>query len=191
MLAGVEHIVTPDGRPAEDEWVHKHVTSLVAAIYFFVTMRVRALVSGESADIDKDSYVPLRTEIIALVNDARQQVPARDADENVAWNGWQEVKPREFDAAVARVNEKEWLAADWYDGIVDVVNVTAKNDTDVPDDDVQDPGAPLPSRRADTMMQDRYDYLSEAKLAAYESWKAGILTRISQAVPHTTMDIDP
>ncbi|POR32382.1 Uncharacterized protein TPAR_07430 [Tolypocladium paradoxum] len=180
VLAGIEFIVAPVGQRTDDVWVNKHVTDLVAAIYFFVTMRVRAITSG--AGIDREGYVPLRKEILALLSQARNDVIIKDIGEEGAWDGWKELKSREFDAAVAHVNDRDWLAGDWYKGIVDVVGSTRGGDADMPDEGGENSGAQGPARRADTMLQDKYDYISETRRSDYTAWKNDMLSKINQAL---------
>ncbi|GJN74197.1 hypothetical protein PLICBS_008287 [Purpureocillium lilacinum] len=181
VLAGVESIVAPAGRRTVDAWVSKHVADLVATIYFFVIMRVRAVTSGEA--IDREGYVPLRKEILALLGQARTDVAIKDINESEAWGGWKAIKSREFDAAVAHINETDWLAGDWYKGITDVVNTTREADDGMEDEgDDDDSGAPLPARRADTMLQEKYDFLSDARMSDYAAWKDQMLARIGQAM---------
>lgn len=189
VFAGMEHILKPDGRPTEDKWVIQHVTDLVAAVYFFVIMRVRSITSG--ASIDREGYVPLRKEILALLTKASQEAAVPEMEGHDAWKGWQDIKSRDFDAAVAKINENDWLSGDWYDGIVDVLNSTTKADPDVSDDGLESSEAPLPTRRADTMLQERYDLLSEARKSDYIAWRDTMLTKIGQATPvESVMEID-
>lgn len=170
-------------------WVSKHVTDLVAAIYFFVIMRVRAIASG--AGIDREGYVPLRKEILALLSQARNDVIIKDIDQERAWDGWKELKSREFDAAVAHVNDRDWLSGDWYKGIVDVVDSTRGGDADLTDEGGEDSGAQVPARRADTMLQEKYDFISEARRSDYTAWKNDALSRINQALAtNGAMEVD-
>ncbi|KAI5458047.1 origin recognition complex, subunit 6 [Mariannaea sp. PMI_226] len=188
ILAGMEAIVIPAGRKTDDSWVLQHITGLLAAIYFYVTMRVRALASGEA--VDRNGYLPVREEIITLLSRARKEVTVGNSDED-SWDGFTSLKTKEFDDAVAQVNERGWLNDDWYQGIVDVVKLTQRSQLD--DVDMMDEDA-LPKmqiKRADTMFQDKYDFLSEAKRADYKIWKESMLTRInSLTTTNTAMDID-
>ncbi|KHN98278.1 Origin recognition complex subunit 6 (ORC6) [Metarhizium album ARSEF 1941] len=189
VLAGMEHILTQEGRPTQDQWVIHHVTDLVAAVYFFVLMRVRSVASG--AIIDREGYVPLRKEILALVAKANQEVTVPNVDESAAWEGWNDLKARDFDAAVAKVNENDWLSGDWYEGIVDVMSCTTRADADVSDNGAENSEAFLPTRRADTMLQERYDLLSEAKKSDYVAWRGTMLDKIAHATPaEVVMEID-
>ncbi|KAF4979703.1 hypothetical protein FZEAL_4131 [Fusarium zealandicum] len=177
ILAGMEAIVTPEGHRTEDEWVLQNVTALFAAIYFFVTMRVRALASGEA--IDREGYVPLRKEILDLLARARSEVVVRGMDDEEAWDGWSNLKTKEFDDAVARVNERAWLTGDWYQGITDVVKLTQR--TQVDDFEMQDEETmpKMQVKKADTMFQDKFDFLSEAKRTDYVHWKEDMLAKIA------------
>ncbi|TWU74114.1 hypothetical protein ED733_005139 [Metarhizium rileyi] len=189
VFAGMEHILTQDGRPTEDQWVIHHVTDLVAAVYFFVMMRVRSITSG--AGIDREGYVPLRKEILSLIARASQEVAVPDVDVSEEWTGWNDIKSKDFDAAVTKVNENDWLSGDWYDGIIDVISSTTRADDDLSEDDLESSEALLPTRRADTMLQERYDLLSEVKRSEYVAWRNTMLTRIAQAKPgESVMEID-
>ncbi|KAG6040168.1 hypothetical protein E4U41_001393 [Claviceps citrina] len=189
VLAGIEHALAPGGRPTEDEWVVRHAADLVAALYFFVVMRVRSITSG--AEIDREGYVPVRREILALLTQAGHQVTVPEHQEADAfWQGWRDVKPRDFDAAVAKVNENSWLSGDWYEGIADVLDSTTTRADADDDAHMSDGGgghedrqAPLPTTRADAMLQERNDFLSEARKADFAVWRDRMLAKIAQATP--------
>ncbi|KAG5928672.1 hypothetical protein E4U42_000204 [Claviceps africana] len=195
VFAGVEYTLLPEGRPTEDGWVVQHVPDLVAALYFFVMMRVRSITSGD-AQLDREGYVPLRKEILALLAQAGQQVAVPEYEEaDTFWTGWRSIKSRDFDAAVAKVNENSWLSGDWYEGIVDVLGsaatATATADADMSDGGQEDRQPPLPTRRADAMLQEWNDFLSEAKRADYAVWRDAMLAKIAQAVPRdAAMEVD-
>ncbi|KAH6977097.1 origin recognition complex subunit 6-domain-containing protein [Ilyonectria sp. MPI-CAGE-AT-0026] len=190
ILAGMEAIIAPGGRKTDDEWVLQNTTVLFAAIYFFVTMRIRALASGEA--IDRDGYVPQRKEILALLTRARKEVTVLGLDDDDAWNGWSKPKTTEFDDAVAKVNERGWLTGDWYQGITDVVKLTQRSqgdDTDMVDEEAM---PTVQIKRADTMFQDKYDFLSETKRADHRVWKDEMLAKIVQltATGAAAMELD-
>ncbi|RGP67993.1 origin recognition complex subunit 6 [Fusarium longipes] len=187
ILAGLETIVTPGGRRTEDEWVLQNVTALFAAIYFFVTMRVKALASGEG--IDREGYVPLRKEILALLTRARQEVIVKDLPGEDAWEGWTSIKSKDFDDAVTKVNERSWLTGDWYQGIADVVKLTQRGQFE----DVAMLDGDMPKmqvKKADTMFQDKYDFLSDAKRVEYMHWKKGIYAKIALTTTGAAMEVD-
>ncbi|KFA78413.1 hypothetical protein S40288_06416 [Stachybotrys chartarum IBT 40288] len=188
MLAGMEFVLIHGGSYTTDEWVMQNTTSLVAAIYFFVTMRARAITSGEA--VDREDYVPQRKTIINLLQQARAEVTMLGMEDHEAWQDWTVVSPRDFDAAVERVNDKEWLQADWYRGITDIVQNSQAGDVSMTDAGYVD--APQEAvRRADTMFQDRYDLLSEARRAEYTVWKEDMLSRIAALTKEPgTMEVD-
>ncbi|RGP72127.1 origin recognition complex subunit 6 [Fusarium sporotrichioides] len=188
ILAGMETIVTPGGRRTEDEWVLQNVTALFAAIYFFVTMRVKALASGEG--IDREGYVPLRKEILVLLTRARQEVDVKGLSEEDTWEDWANIKSKDFDDAVAKVNERSWLTGDWYQGIADVVKLTQRGhfeDVAMLDEETM---PKMQVKKADTMFQDKYDFLSDARRAEYMHWEKDIYAKIALSTAGAAMEVD-
>ncbi|KAM0276967.1 hypothetical protein ACHAQH_006202 [Verticillium albo-atrum] len=186
LLAGMECAVVPGGRRTRDPWVLDNLTALIAAFYFFIVQQVRVLATGEP--IAPDNYLPVRSEVMKLLTRARGElVIGKDLDDEEAWEGWQTIRRRDFDAITDEVTRKEFLKEDWYRGLSDLVAsgaLDANTDVDMTDGEEQG-GEELPTkltiRRADTMFQDRYDYLSEGKRKDYRIWREGILQRIEQA----------
>ncbi|OBS27570.1 hypothetical protein FPOA_01512 [Fusarium poae] len=188
ILAGLEAIVTPGGRRTEDEWVLQNVTALFAAIYFFVTMRVKALASGEG--IDRQGYVPLRKEILTLLTRARQEVDVKGLSEEDAWEDWANIKSKSFDDAVAKVNERSWLTGDWYQGIADVVKLSQRGhleDVAMLDEETM---PKMQVKKADTMFQGKYDFLSDARRTEYMHWEKGIYAKIALSTTGAAMEVD-
>lgn len=188
MLAGMEAIITPFGRRTDDVWVSEHINSLFAAIFFFIVMRVKAILTGEA--VDREGYVPQRNEILALLSRARQEVQVRDAGDVDGWEAWESIKPRDFDAAVAHVNETDWLTGEWFTAITEIIQPKQQEDhASINDNEELTSQAQV--KRADTMLQDKYDYLSEARRSDYKIWKDTMLTQISQRMASEgTMEID-
>lgn len=208
ILAGMESIIVPGGRKTEDEWVLQNSSALLAAIYFYVTVKVKDLASlkalslgsdiamkinnllpGEA--IDSAYYAPQRKEILALLARARKEVTIPEFEEGSAWYGWTNIKTKDFDEAITKVNERDWLKGDWYHEIADVFKLTQRgafDDVDMLDDDLASAQAQV--KRADTMFQDKYDYLSEAKRADYIAWKKSILAKIDSKAMTVPMEID-
>lgn len=98
------------------------------------------------------------------------------------WEGWQEgLKAADISEALTVVADRGWLDSDWFRSI-DLLR-DAEQDADNVDpsthrDDLISTAAAVQIRKADTMLQDRFDYLSERRRAEYRQWKAGILRRI-------------
>ncbi|PHH61521.1 hypothetical protein CDD81_312 [Ophiocordyceps australis] len=180
MLAGVECIVTPGGRMTQDGWTQKHVSEVVAAVYFYVVMRVRAMATNES--LDRSGYVPLRKTILGLMEQARSQVQINQVDQAQAWRDWKHVKPKDFDEAVAHVKDQDWLISDWYEAIAHVAQHPGHGETAATQ--ASQEAASTSQRRADTMLQEKYDYISVARREEYRQWKESMLSMIGQAKLH-------
>ena len=153
------------------------MTSLFAAIYFFVIMRAKAITTGET--VDREAYVPQRKEILALLIRAREELSIDDVDDEAGWEAWTTIKSRDFDAAVAQVNDSDWLTADWFKAIPDVLRSQEVANEDMPDDN-EELSSQAQVKRADTMFQDKFDYLSEARRSEYKIWKETMLSKISE-----------
>ncbi|UKZ82035.1 hypothetical protein TrVFT333_009817 [Trichoderma virens FT-333] len=178
MLAGMESILLSGGRKTKDAWALKNATTLCAVVIFFVAMRVRD-VDQEQA-IQPEVYEPTRTEIIGQLNRARQEVEVKGVEPDTLWEGWTDISNDDFDAAASRIRDKGWLEADWYNGITDVINMGLQQDDDVVDDLDEEDALQVQQQRADTMFQDKYNYLSEGRRAEYKAWKDDTLTRIAE-----------
>ncbi|RFU77635.1 hypothetical protein TARUN_4593 [Trichoderma arundinaceum] len=176
MLAGMESILLSGGRKTKDEWALKHTTALCAGVIFFVAMRVRDI-DPEQA-IQPEIYEPTRTEILEQLSRARQEVEVKGLEPDTLWEGWADVANKDFDAAVSRIREKGWLESDWYNGIADVINMDLQQDDDVADGQDEEDTLQVQQQRADTMFQQKYDYLSETRRAEYKTWKDATLARI-------------
>ncbi|KAK1999772.1 origin recognition complex subunit 6 [Colletotrichum falcatum] len=174
MLAGMEYIVVPGGRRTRDAWVRANLAALCGAVFFFVTQQVKKLKTGED-EVGSEAYKPERDRILDLIAKARASVGSRGMDEDEAWEGWAPVTAKEFDDAVQQVTDRGWLDADWYLSLSDIIeagDVIADSRRQAEDH------YRAPVRGADSMFQDRYDFLSEKKRKEYRTWKEGILRRI-------------
>lgn len=187
VLAGVEIIACPGGRRTEDVWVNEHPTEMLMAIAHAVFMQLK-LLTTDQAD-EETLHVPLRKEIMDLMNRARSEVVFLGMEEDGAWEGWSKIRVKDFEDALVYSKEQKWLDSDWFRNIADVVSA-GQADADPVDQDEGDAGSG-PGGRADTMFQDRYDFLSEARKADYRVWKSTQLDRISQMlVAGGAMDVD-
>ncbi|KAL7812541.1 origin recognition complex, subunit 6 [Trichoderma gracile] len=177
MLAGMESILLSGGRRTKNAWAWENTTALCAAIIFFVAMRV------SDADLEQamqpQIYEPARAEVLGQLSRARQEVEVKGVEPDVLWQGWTDLNNDEFDVAVSKVRDSGWLEADWYHGIADVINRDLPQDGDVEHGHDEDDAAQGQQQRADTMFQDKYDYLSEGRRAEYRAWKEATLARIA------------
>ncbi|ATY58437.1 Origin recognition subunit 6 [Cordyceps militaris] len=187
MLAGTESILFPGGQKMEDEWANGQTTEVLAAVLYHVTIRFQAVTSGVL--VDSDGCAPIRKEILGILGKARKEVVFVGAEDAGAWDGWATVKVKDFDAVVETAREKGWLDSDWYRGIDDVVRNIGDGDVNM--DDGDEGALEGSGRRADTMFQDRYDFLSESRRADYKTWKETQLARIDKLLMEQgAMEID-
>ncbi|KAL6690164.1 origin recognition complex subunit 6 domain-containing protein [Trichoderma pleuroticola] len=178
MLAGMESIFISGGRKTKDAWSWKNATALCAAIIFFVAMRARDIDLEQA--IQPEIYEPTRAEIIDQLGRARREVEVKGVEPDSLWEGWSDVSNNDFDAAASRIRDKGWLEADWYNGITDVINMGMQLDDDVADDLDEGDALQVQQQRADTMFQEKYNYLSEGRRAEYRAWKDATLMRIAE-----------
>ncbi|KAK3683446.1 origin recognition complex, subunit 6 [Podospora appendiculata] len=196
VMSGVESIVAPKGKITDDAWVRDNLTSLLGAVYFYVWKAVTWL----GAAVDQAEYVRFRKGLLSAMKKARDavkvkrgdslDVPEGEDDGEDAWEGWRKISVKDLDIATLRINQQGWLELDWAKGIDDLV---AQADEEEPASDDGSDAAnnntePLQVRRADTMFQERYDYLSERKRKDYAVWKEGILKRIKELERDTPPD---
>ncbi|KAJ2968995.1 hypothetical protein NQ176_g8899 [Zarea fungicola] len=187
MLAGLESILFPGGQKEQEDWANGQTTEVLAAVLYHVTVRFQAVVSG--APVDSDSYGPIRKEILGLLGKARKEVVFVGAEDAGAWDEWTTVKAKDFDAMVETAQESGWLDSDWYRGISDVVQ--SIGDADVDMDEAEDGTLETTGKRADTMFQDRYDFLSENRRADYKAWREAQLAKIQKLeAEQGAMEID-
>lgn len=171
----------------EVDWARGQTTEILAAVLYHVTIRFQAITTGTA--VDSDSYAPIRKEILGILGKARKEVVFVGAEDSGAWDAWTIVKPKDFDAMVEAANKYDWLDSDWFKGINDVVQNIGDGDMNIDEGDegAQDGGG----RRADTMFQDRYDFLSESRRADYKTWEEAQLAKIQKLeAEQGAMEID-
>lgn len=193
IVAGLGSIIAPYDKRTSDEWVNGHLTILVGAIYWFVSESAR-LAPGEemTAETSRARYTSMRKEIMGALRGARNEVEVSsdtrgrkakltEEGELTFWRGWQDtIKVANFDEAITEVTNKGWLNSDWYRSI-DFLREKADGgdkDDDTLGQDSTSAAANVQIAKADTMFQDKFDYLSERRRADYRQWKASILRRI-------------
>ena len=177
VASGIESVVlSPGGQKlTQDEWVLSNPVSVLGALYLYVWRGV----TWPGEDIDQAEYIKFRKSVAEALRKARDEVELEGGDE--AWEGWHEVGVKELDTATLRINRHGWLEMDWAKGVEDLV----RRERDHNDRDEEDGKRAeqvvveeVKIRRADTMFQERYDYLTEKKRKAYGEWKDGVLKRI-------------
>lgn len=194
IIFGLESIIAPHRRRTDDDWVNEHLTALVAAIYWYVSESAQ-LAPGEdmTTDASRSSLNAMRKHMLGALKSARDEVKppaargkrslaATTEEEAVFWEGWQEgLKAADISEALTVVAERGWLDSDWFrsiDLLRDAEQDAEDVDPDARQDDLTSTAAAVQIRKADTMLQDRFDHLSERRRAEYRNWKAGVLRRV-------------
>lgn len=170
VMAGVESVVAPGGKRSEDEWVNGNLTALLGTLVLFVWKGV----AYHGVDIDAAKMGKLRGKVVRALQKAREEAEVK------SWEGWDDIKAKELDAAVLHAKRQGWLEMNWAEGIEDLVTTGEKGSESEEEVEGAQDKAPGQFRRADTMLQERYDYLSEARREDYTVWKEGIMKRIRE-----------
>lgn len=203
--AGLDAIIAPYRKRTQDEWVNAHLTALVGAIYWFVSQSA-ALAPGEemTSETSQIGYKSARKEILGALRGARsdvtipaptirgKKVEVTDDQEAAFWAGWQaSVKVADFDQAITEVTNKGWLNSDWYRSIEFLrEKIEGEEQGDNVDEAQANSAAVVQIARADTMLQDKFDYLSDRRRADYRRWEADILRRIELLENSDAMEVD-
>lgn len=193
IIIGLESIIAPRPKRLDDEWINGNLAALVAAIYWYVS-RSAQLAPGEdmTRDASRSSLNALGKQMLEALNSARNEIKPSTArgkknvvtteeEEVLFWEGWQEsLKMADMNEALEVVAARGWLDSDWFRSI-DLLRNSEQDaedlDPETCQDDLTSTVAAVQIRKADTMLQDKFDYLTERKRAGYRQWKTGILRR--------------
>ncbi|RDA83544.1 hypothetical protein CP532_4478 [Ophiocordyceps camponoti-leonardi (nom. inval.)] len=150
-------------------------TGLVAALFFHVFTRLRALSHAEEA-VDREACTK---EVIANLGRARNEVQHTKSGEGDFWRGWKTTQLEELDSILAQ--HEEWLDGDWYTSINDVAGRVRTNAGGLHLDGHGEGGGGH-AFRADTMFQEKHDFLSQRRRTEYKLWKEKMLAKMDQSV---------
>ena len=189
VLAGMQTIAAPQGRPTEDKWVSDHLTPLLAAIYFLVSVQLCVLEQQPGGKADAKLIMRLRKPLLQTLERAPAEVIARDMDEDELWIGWTDVGPKDLDAAVKKAHENGWQDAHWFASIKNLANTGGAQDEPEPEDeddaqvDADETDEQMVQRlhlqKADTMLQSRW-VMNDKKREEYRLWKEEMMQRIEE-----------
>lgn len=178
VASGIESVIlSPGGQKlTQDKWVLSNPVSVLGALYLYVWRGV----TWPGEDIDQAEYIKFRKRVVETLRKAREEIELDgNGGEEEAWEGWHEVGVKELDMATLRINRHGWLEMDWAKGVEDLVRRERDhNDREEEEGNRAEQVEEVTIRRADTMFQERYDYLTEKKRKAYREWKDGVVKRI-------------
>lgn len=186
MMAAVESIASPHGKRTDDTWVLDHLPWILGALYLYIWRSVYG-----PSDVNQVTYAQIRIAVFQSLKHARETVSLPGVDQADAWEGWRATGTRDLDSAVKAVAQRGWLEQDWVQGVDDLVQSRAREALEEPTSGVAG-GDQNMRAAANTMFQNRYDYLSRRNLSDLATWKSSILERIKSLEhdPGAQVDID-
>ncbi|KAI1492834.1 origin recognition complex, subunit 6 [Biscogniauxia mediterranea] len=193
VLAGIQTIAAPHGRPTKDEWVNGNLTPLVAAIYLLVSSQLYVLEQGA---VDKKNYAQKRKSILDVLERAQETVKVKGMDEDELWIGWTDVGTKDLDAAATKIVESGWQKDEWFESIKVMAKKTNQPgeedgsvDEEANDNDEGRFSEKLHMQKGDTMFQTRWD-MTDQKREEYRKWKTGILQQIEEIERSGAAEVD-
>jgi len=173
VVSGLESIALPHGRRSDDEWVWENLVPLMAALYLYVW---NALTSrGNTAPVE---LAKMRKDVVRTMQRGREEVVIKGkGGEEVLWEAWKEPRVKDLDTAAAKIHRNGWLQMGWAGAIDDLLTVDRERESDGEEEVGDENGLDMIWRK-DSMLQERFDYLSEWRRKEYASWKANMLKRI-------------
>lgn len=188
VAAGMETVVGAAG----DGWVGGNLVAVLGALYLYVWRGV----AMAGREVERERYARFRREVARVLARAREEVDLGgrggggeegEGEEEKGWEGWHEVGAKDFDAAALRMHRHGFFDLDWVSGIEDLAERERRGreeegvgEGEGEEEEEDENTEPVRIRRADTMFQERFDYLSERKRKAYAEWKESIMKRIKQ-----------
>ncbi|KAH6613490.1 origin recognition complex subunit 6-domain-containing protein [Chaetomium tenue] len=187
VASAVESVLAPRGKPTTDAWARANAAAVLGALYLFVW---RGVVWPAGEGVERERYVGMRRGVAGGIGGVRDQgvVEIEGGDDDGVWEGWKAVGVAELDAAAVRGRRHGWFEMGWVSGVQDLVDREAARVEEEEEEeagrggggDGDGDGEVVQIRRADTMFQERYDYLGDRKRKAYAEWKEGVLKKIKE-----------
>jgi origin recognition complex subunit 6 len=143
----------------------------------------------QGEEVGAAEYARFRGKLLRSMLQAREVVEVKSSrvgeghdNEMDPWGGWRDVKVKDVDTAMLRMNRHGFLEMDWVAGIDDLAKMGTREthggdnrDAKAVDDTTSGLGQ---VKRADTMFQEKYDYLNDRRKKELTTWKQGMLRRI-------------
>ena len=194
VWAGVESVLNlpcpgPDLADGKEKMEGK-MPALIAAVWFFVITR---LVGKET---NGKEYVKRRKQILEILLGVREDeaVAAKVGEEDGNWQGWEMVTTKDVDMWLGEIAEREWNTLDWFtnidpgSGAGGVDEEVETNDEEEEKEVVERASKRVRRAGLGTMMQAKFDYLSDEKRDEYAAWKQAMLAKINDLAAAGIMD---
>ncbi|KAL8693713.1 MAG: hypothetical protein Q9218_001514 [Villophora microphyllina] len=190
VFAGVSSVLTlppPEYTSSDDDQMSRlrqmSVDALIVAVYILVRTRL----SG--AGLDTERYALQRAEALAIVRQLRH-----GEDESVT------LDPGLVNEWLVEIGKGRWTELDWFTNVEEGGGMgfegsEAENSDEHDRSNTDNEEGSIPKSKGlnwqtgiasflqaglGTMMQEKFDYLSDEKRADYQRWKKGFLARIEQ-----------
>jgi origin recognition complex subunit 6 len=196
VWAGVESVLflpCPKFGDAKDRMEGK-LPALVAAVFFNVMTKL----TGK--EISRQDYARQVKKLLDILHEIRENevVAAKVGEEDEAWEGWEIDSKKDVDHWLSDLAVRGWIELDWSMNIEvgSGASGTMEGERDESTDGEEDKEA---TKRASkrmrgaglgTMMQAKFDYLSDEKREEYAMWKAAMLAKIDDLVAEGVMNDD-
>lgn len=114
-------------------------------------------------------------------------VRSRVGEEEGAWEGWEEVVDKDVASWRKEIVGREWREMDWFGNIVEGCGVDGEVESELDesgDDDllIEETGKEVRRAATGSMIQEKYNYLSPAKMKEYAEWRATMLAKIDEMI---------
>jgi origin recognition complex subunit 6 len=191
VLAGVETVLclpSPEDN-VEEERMEGKVPALISAVWFFVVVKMRG-----KGNYGKETFArkKLVLDVLARAREDKSIVD-RVGEEEESWRGYEAVvHEKDVNAWRKEILARKCKEMDWFENIDEgcgVDGVPAPDESDV-EEDVVDivVGKEIKRAGGGTMIQEKFNYLSEGKRREFEEWKMGMMARIDELIAEGIMD---
>jgi origin recognition complex subunit 6 len=178
----------------QDEKIKRNIPALVGAIFFYVVAALENKTTNQKEHFeDKKRIWKILRE---LKEDEESLKKVGEGEEG--WEGWDCVEETNLKGWVSEINEwiaeiveGGWLKMEWRTNIVDGSGASGKVDENVDgevdgngeeDEDIERASKRIRGAGRGTMMEAKFDYLSDEKREAYAIWKEAMLAKINDLV---------
>ena len=182
-----------EGQSAEVAVKGKTPALVIAVLSFSI-----ARLTGKETDAKE--YNQRVKAAIALLHDimSNEAMVENIGEGEEGWKGWEQITKRDVDTWLKEIGSKGWLRMDWWENMAGGSGVSGQvEDSHDEDGDDEEAGAAaerereqLWKTRSGTMLQDQFDYLSEAKREQFARWKELMLVKIDSLVEGAELDHD-
>jgi origin recognition complex subunit 6 len=164
--------------------------ALVAAVWFYAVTRM----TGK--ETNKKDLFEWKKGVLRILRGLKEDevMLAKVGDEEESWESWEHVSMTNLNNWISEIIEKGWSEMDWYTNIEAGSGASGRVDVEDEDEDEEDEEVMERSSKRvlraglGTMMQPKFDYLSDEKRDEYAVWKEAMLAKIDDLVTRGIMD---